>query len=1235
MVKLLLEDSISRLIALLTVLLFLAMAISVGSLDFETQDENVLIIRSADGEGKNTLASKESRGSYGNIFVEIFENNDHIDKDKTTALVRTMDQRLYLWGTGPIIPPSYDNTMNIDTKSHGGGFSPKYNEYWYPQWSGSTIYRYDINRNYIGTFNSGQSTIMQLWGDKDGTYYTANYNNDRVCKWGDMNNNQIWSTHLGSSYYVNGVCCDEDYVYAMKYYTNQVYVMRKDNGQRVPEKEFTVNGPPYMYGGLACANGYLYIGGFNRNFQQVGIYSLDDHTQVATFQVACNIYNMAFDGEYYCVSQNSNTVHRYKISDGNAYYANELESPTNVTYAQSKVIHRSLATIGAANVRWYEYTPEGTEILYKITADGEHWESLENNTNHIFQYQGSPMRWNITLKTDDKAISPYVDKLVINYDYVKPPEPNLPKSDVWLGTSRPKLEWNFSDPDRFDHQSDYLLEIYDDPDLTELAYNTSWVNSSDSQHQIEEDLEDGYYWWRARTKDAFHAAGNFSEAKRFRIDITEPVGNITIEDDIVSVNSQLVYISLSAYDEASGVKDMQLINDQGIAQQWEPYKTEKRIALSPTDGKKTVGVRFRDRAGIVSDVYNDSIYLDYKGPGDINVTSSTHPDPLVYYNTTEPVFEWSRPFEMTGIKGYSYLIDEAPTTEPVKDTEVELSSTNNYTAPGEFTGYADGIWFFHVSAVDVYDQWSNTSHFQFNIDSRAPESTYCYPSAVDWFKTEEVECTIIFEDKGGFGLDLDTLEYSYQKHNDTSFSTWSNSGLELEVLKTGIQNNPVQVQASVKLKVQEGDDNRVRWRISDFAGNGPVIGEECRVKVDLASPDFSMPVPESTVYTNEIAVDCGITITDKGSGVDGESIQFSVSYDGLDENKLGNWTGIGETGVKEEMTILINLDFKPGKDNYIRWRVRDSVGNKYAVSDPYLVWVNSPPVPIIKSPLAVIVNKEFTLDSNGTFDNEGDELSYTWHIKNRTTKDLLFEEDGPSVTYSFSETGDYIIYLIVDDGKGFSESAKVQIACRTTVSGTSPGGNKNGNEKSGDGGVSTFLKERWWIIAIVLGVFLAALISLNFIVSKRRNEAEQEEIRRKTLEKKQSQIYIPSTSGRYSDSSPSPPSYQPYNTNMYNSRSSDSQTDNSAVSQGYEPSVETAQQIPDNSHEKPSGMPQIMRNGIVAPGTDEDGGKENPTATLDQPGISYTLPVTTVSNDKPVLLQEKKSKKRPLPPPPP
>lgn len=68
-------------------------------------------------------------------------------------------------------------TLSINSYSHGAAYAPHVNEYWMPQWSGSTVYRFEATSlQYQGTFNMPVTNVMQLWVELAGDrYYTANY----------------------------------------------------------------------------------------------------------------------------------------------------------------------------------------------------------------------------------------------------------------------------------------------------------------------------------------------------------------------------------------------------------------------------------------------------------------------------------------------------------------------------------------------------------------------------------------------------------------------------------------------------------------------------------------------------------------------------------------------------------------------------------------------------------------------------------------------------------------------------------------------------------------------------------------------------------------------------------------------------------------------------------------------------------------------------------------------------
>ena len=113
------------------------------------------------------------------------------------------------------------------------------------------------------------------------------------------------------------------------------------------------------------------------------------------------------------------------------------------------------------------------------------------------------------------------------------------------------------------------------------------------------------------------AGGRSTEVSRsLQVDNTPPTGTLTIEEGLDFTSQPTVTLTLMAEDEWSGVEEMGFTQD-GAEQftPWEEFASLKEWTLSPEEGVKTVGVRFRDGAGNDSSVYTDTIVLDLTPPG--------------------------------------------------------------------------------------------------------------------------------------------------------------------------------------------------------------------------------------------------------------------------------------------------------------------------------------------------------------------------------------------------------------------------------------------------------------------------------------------------------------------------------------------------------------------------------------------------------------------------------------------
>jgi hypothetical protein len=107
-------------------------------------------------------------------------------------------------------------------------------------------------------------------------------------------------------------------------------------------------------------------------------------------------------------------------------------------------------------------------------------------------------------------------------------------------------------------------------------------------------------------------AGNISTVvtDTILLDTVKPTGSILINNGACSTNSRNVTLKLSASDPspASGVTQMMISNSSSFTgASWETYATSKAWTLTSCAGTKYVYVKYKDAAGNISSVYNDSI----------------------------------------------------------------------------------------------------------------------------------------------------------------------------------------------------------------------------------------------------------------------------------------------------------------------------------------------------------------------------------------------------------------------------------------------------------------------------------------------------------------------------------------------------------------------------------------------------------------------------------------------------
>lgn len=261
---------------------------------------------------KNPAAVPDATGEW---FEIMNVSTQTVDLNGWSISDEDEDEHLIVGGgSWSFIEPVALGTVTFDTHSHGGGYSPKYREFWYPAFSSSTVHRYDTDYQHVGSFEGDPGPVVQLWGDRDGGYYTAGWTQHSIRKFADMGNTLVWEFDIGWT--AAGVCSDGEFVYAMQDHLDKVWKLNPDTGAVV--ETFHIPGAATgFYGALICVPGRLYYGeGLSGLFR---VYDLATNQQIGSFQNPEPAQNASFDGRVLYVSANNTTVHRYQLLSGNLY----------------------------------------------------------------------------------------------------------------------------------------------------------------------------------------------------------------------------------------------------------------------------------------------------------------------------------------------------------------------------------------------------------------------------------------------------------------------------------------------------------------------------------------------------------------------------------------------------------------------------------------------------------------------------------------------------------------------------------------------------------------------------------------------------------------------------------------------------------------------------------------------------------------------------------------------------
>ncbi len=169
------------------------------------------------------------------------------------------------------------------------------------------------------------------------------------------------------------------------------------------------------------------------------------------------------------------------------------------------------------------------------------------------------------------------------------------------------------------------------------------------------------------------------------LDTIPPSGSVKINKDALVTNALSVTTSLTALDTASGLSQMRFSHDNITWTPWETYDPTKAWTLNAGDGLKAVYVQFRDKAGLVSQAYSDTITLDTTPPSILITSPSTGVE--MESSTVRAV--WQASDATSGVSSYALRLDD--------DSWINVGVNLSYT----FNALADGNHRIDVRVTDL------------------------------------------------------------------------------------------------------------------------------------------------------------------------------------------------------------------------------------------------------------------------------------------------------------------------------------------------------------------------------------------------------------------------------------------------------------------------------------------------------------------------------------------------------
>ena len=562
-----------------------------------------------------------------------------------------------------------------------------------------------------------------------------------------------------------------------------------------------------------------------------------------------------------------------------------------------------------------------------------------------------------------------------------------PLNNSLINESMPTFNWTFADQDMGDLQHAFQIQIANSTNFDNFVYDTGQIISNLSSYKSSFQIDDGKWYWRARTKDN-RTWSNYSIPFVLSIDTLIP--NIILNsiegsnNYVFSPNNDGFYDSVTIRMNASENVDFEwtrIINSSGDTikyfigpsnstfanKTWDGTLTEGGIAI---DGVYNITTKITDMAGNVNNsIFLGAIEIDNTPPQIFGETKTPQPS----YNDNNVELNATITDRNLGLVWMSGNWEGS--WKNYKDVSNQSSIYSFIVNAGNFSNQEVVSWIYY--AKDSVENFVAGTLQMFIVYNRPPtKPTLLTIEPLTAFKTSLLTANA----SGSTDADNDALTYYYE-FRDSDNST---------ILQAFSLNN--NYNCSADLRCTKHDLIYIHSKAYDSYN----FSEETTNTKEISNSPPSIPA-SLTLSPSIIYVGNTLTATASGStDADNDALTYYYEFYNVNDSTI-------KKAYSTSNTYSIQVS---DAHDLIRVRTKAYDSENYSLENESRISVsNTPPTTppsLILSPSIIYVGNTLTATASGSTDADNDAISYYYEFYNVNSSLVL---------QSYSTTNIYTIQV--------------------------------------------------------------------------------------------------------------------------------------------------------------------------------------------------------------------------------